>query len=168
MEPSEIYRSIQNHTEAEISLLEEGPEPSVRIPREAVLPILKFLKSAQDLAFTTLMNQTAVHDQEVIRLYWHLFSYPQKHRLTVESAVPLDKPEVDSVTTLWKAANWLERETYDLFGVVFRGHPDLRRIMLPEDWEGHPLRKDYINPDGYQDIDNSPSEIDRRFLQKGK
>ena len=72
-------------------------------------------------------------------------------------------PEVDSVVSVWNAANWLERETWDLLGVSFKGHPDLRRIMNPEDWEGHPLRKDYVIPTQYQDIDNKPSEIAESF-----
>ena len=63
-----------------------------------------------------------------------------------------DKPKVPSVETVWKAANWLEREIYDLLGVEFVGHSDLRRLLMPEDWVGHPLRKDFVEPDEYHGI----------------
>lgn len=168
MNTTEILTLIQQHVKAEIVVLEDGPEPGIRIPHNAIFPVLEFLRNAPELDFNTLMNQTAVHENETIRLFWHLFSYSQKHRLTAESVVPLDNPKVNSVTPLWKAANWLERETFDLFGVEFDGHPDLRRIMLPEDWEGYPLRKDYIDPNGYGDIDNSSSEIDKCFTPMGR
>ena len=79
-----------------------------------------------------------------------------------------DKPEIDSVYEVYKTADWLEREVFDLFGVQYRNHPDLRRIMLPEDWEGHPLRKDYEEHGGYHGISNvrdSPLDL---FLEMDK
>jgi NADH-quinone oxidoreductase subunit C len=66
-----------------------------------------------------------------------------RHMIRIKAEVPEDDCKIDTVTDLWKGANWHERECFDLFGIVFTGHPDLRRILLPEDWEGHPLRKDY-------------------------
>jgi NADH-quinone oxidoreductase subunit C len=72
-----------------------------------------------------------------------LHSPERNERLRLKCRLPGSDPEIDSVTGVWRGANWYERETFDLFGVRFRNHPDLRRIMLPEDWEGHPLRKDY-------------------------
>jgi NADH-quinone oxidoreductase subunit C len=74
---------------------------------------------------------------------YHLHSLSRNVRLRVKCRVPGDNPEIDSVTGVWRSANWFERETFDLFGIRFRNHPDLTRIMLPDDWEGHPLRKDY-------------------------
>lgn len=168
MKPTDIFSLIQKNTKADVKLLEDGPETSVFVPADAVFSVMEYLKSANDLAFNNLMSQTAVHEKEELKLFWHLFSFSQKHRLTVESVVPISHPKVASVTKLWAAADWLERETYDLFGVEFVGHPDLRRIMLPEDWEGFPLRKDYVDPNGYRDIDNSLSEIDKSFKPKGK
>ena len=76
-------------------------------------------------------------------LVYHFFSLPLKHRLRVEVLLQEDDPEVDSVTSLWAGANWLEREVWDMFGIRFRGHPNLKRILMYDEFVGHPLRKDY-------------------------
>jgi NADH-quinone oxidoreductase subunit C len=81
--------------------------------------------------------------QERFVVVYHLFSLPLKHRLRLEVPVGETEPEVDSVTAVWAAANWYEREVWDMFGIRFRGHPDLRRILMYEEFDGHPLRKDY-------------------------
>jgi NADH-quinone oxidoreductase subunit C len=74
---------------------------------------------------------------------YHYFSLPLKHRLRIEVPLDGDEPELDSLTPLWACANWLEREVWDMFGIRFRGHPDLRRILMYDGFAGHPLRKDY-------------------------
>jgi NADH-quinone oxidoreductase subunit C len=74
---------------------------------------------------------------------YNLISTIHRHRIRIKVRVPEDAPRVDSVAAIWQTANWHEREAYDLMGITFAGHPDLRRILLPEDWEGHPLRKEY-------------------------
>jgi NADH-quinone oxidoreductase subunit C len=74
---------------------------------------------------------------------YHLHSIEHNERLRLKCRIPGENPEIASVTSVWRSADWYEREVFDLFGIRFAGHPDLRRIMLPEDWEGHPLRKDY-------------------------
>ena len=169
MKPAEICQLIQAHLrDDDCQLLENAYDPSIRVPASRVFAVMEFLKASQDLDFTVLMNQTASHHDTELRLYWHLYSYSQKHHLTVESAVPVDQPQVSSVVKLWPSADWLERETYDLFGIIFSGHPDLRRIMLPEDWEGFPLRKDYQIPDQYNDMDHRPSDLTLSFKPKGK
>jgi NADH-quinone oxidoreductase subunit C len=76
-------------------------------------------------------------------IVYHLRCDERKDRLRLKCPLPGDAPEIDSVTPVWRSANWCEREVFDLFGVRFTGHPDLRRILMPEDWEGYPLRKDY-------------------------
>jgi len=191
----EIFELIKKNTDAVVSFQEEeGPTPSIYVRSDSILSVMNFLRETDELDFDVLMNQTGLHEtessklfwhlffdvsseseteenhvQEEIRLFWHLYSYKNKHRVTIESSVPIGKPEIDSVVSIWKIADWLERETYDLLGVIFIGHPDLRRIMLPEDWVGHPLRKDYVAPTMYNSIDNTPSEITKSFQpQKGK
>jgi NADH-quinone oxidoreductase subunit C len=77
----------------------------------------------------------------------HLFSYTHRHWIVLKVRVPREDPKVPSLVPVWPGAGWFERESYDLLGIRYEGHPDLRRIMLPEDWEGHPLRKDYRQPE---------------------
>ena len=93
-----------------------------------------------------LSDVTAVdrHPSEPrFEVVYHLLCYDRKERLRLKCRLPGDAPEIESVTGVWRAANWYEREVFDLLGIRFTGHPDLRRILMPEDWEGHPLRKDY-------------------------
>jgi len=94
-------------------------------------------------------NGPGVGTLEVI---YNLYSIPFNHHLALKLVVPRDQAEVDSVENIWKTANWHEREAYDMFGVKFRGHSDLRRILLPADWEGHPLRKDYKHQEYYRGV----------------
>lgn len=84
-----------------------------------------------------------------LEVIYHLFSYGTKEALTLKVKVDKASAVIPTVAKLWDSAEWMERETFDLLGIVFEGHPDLRRIMLPEDWEGHPLRKDYQEPTEY-------------------
>jgi len=91
---------------------------------------------------------------------YNLFSYRHRHRVTLKVVMPRDGAHVPTVTHLWPAVDWHEREAYDLVGVVFDGHPDLRRILLPDDWEGHPLRKDYQVQEFYE-IEGSTVRVPR-------
>ena len=91
-----------------------------------------------------------------IEVVYHLYS--QTHGRSLVTKVQLDRndPKVPSIESVWRMADWHERECYDMFGVVFENHPDLRRILLPFDWEGFPLRKDYVYPDTYRGVTNKP------------
>src|SRR5579871_2301969 len=121
-----------------------------------LVEICRFLKSDPELSFDFLEDLTAVdHPKEnLIRVVYHFYSYRHRHSFKAKAELPRNAPEVDTVEVVWKAANWLEREVLDLFGVTFKGHSDPRRIMLPFDWVGHPLRKDYVEQGGYQGITN--------------
>lgn len=109
--------------------------------------LLATLRDSSNLAFDFLADITAVDwmDQrpERFEVVYHLLSLKFLHRLRIKVAISEDKPAIDSVVELWKGANFLEREVYDMFGIIFTGHPDLRRILLYEEFVGHPLRKDY-------------------------
>ncbi|HEY9487835.1 MAG TPA: NADH-quinone oxidoreductase subunit C [Chryseosolibacter sp.] len=98
---------------------------------------------------TVLDNGTEAGTLEVI---YSLYSIPFNHHLSLKLIVGREQAEVDSVQDVWKTANWHEREAWDMFGIKFTGHPDLRRILLPADWEGHPLRKDYKQQEYYRGI----------------
>lgn len=120
-------------------------EETLVVPREHLFEVLRFLKEQN--SFEMLIDLTAVdylgRKEPRFEAVYHLLSLTQNRRLRVKTPVPESDPVVPSVVPLWKAANWLEREVYDLFGIRFEGHPDLKRILLWEGFEGHPLRKDY-------------------------
>jgi NADH-quinone oxidoreductase subunit C len=132
----------------------KDPFCTIAVPR--VLEICKFLKEDAALRFDFLEDLTATdHPKEnLIRVVYHFYSYRHRHMFISKAEVNRQQPELDSVESIWKAANWMEREVFDLFGINFRGHSDLRRILLPDDWVGHPLRKDYTEAGGYQGISN--------------
>ena len=91
-------------------------------------------------------------DAQTMEVVYNLYSIPFHCSLMLKVVLPREKPQVESVSSIWKSANWLEREVYDMFGIQFKNHPDLRRILMPNDWEGFPLRKDYQHQERYRDI----------------
>ncbi len=117
---------------------------SVHVDREKIVAVCDFLKSDQKTQFDYLSDVTCVHYPERVdapfEMVYNLFSITNNERVRLKAAT---SDNVDSVTGVWPAANWLEREVFDLFGIQFNGHPDLRRLLLPPDWDGYPLRKDY-------------------------
>ena len=122
-------------------------DETVIIRQEGLLTIVRFLKEAPELEFDFLADITAVDylgkREPRFEVVYHLLSLRSHRRFRVKVPVSEEEPEVDSLTPLWKGANWLEREVWDMFGIRFRGHPDLRRILLYEEFRGYPLRKDY-------------------------
>ena len=107
--------------------------------------VCRYLKGDPDLRYDFLSDLTAVdrfHDHPRFEVVYHLYSLQFKRRIRLKTRVE-EGQEIPSVTPVWGTANWHEREVYDMFGIGFEGHPDLRRILMPEAWEGHPLRKDY-------------------------
>lgn len=110
---------------------------------EEILPFLTFLKQDEKLQFDNLMCISGVDEVSRLDLVYHLSSYPHRHRLGVKVSLSRENPKIPSATSLWPGADWHERETYDLYGIIFENHPDLRRILLPDDWEGFPMRRDF-------------------------
>lgn len=122
-------------------------EQTVLIAREMIVPVCRYLHDDPSLAFQQLSDLTAVDWPEAperFEVVYQLNSLRDHRRLRLKARVPLSSCEIDSVVSVWQAANFLEREVFDLFGIRFRQHPDLRRIMMPEEYdEGFPLRKDF-------------------------
>ena len=120
-------------------------EVTVIVPRESIVDVCWSLKSQHgfDMLADLCGADRGPEEEPRFEVNYHLFSTIHYSRLRLKVLLSEDDPEVPSVTTLWKTADWHERETYDLFGVIFDGHPDLRRILLPSDFDGHALRKDY-------------------------
>jgi NADH-quinone oxidoreductase subunit C len=119
--------------------------PSLNLAKEHLVAICQFLKSPAGGAYTLLTDETAAdYPQRAKRfdIIYHLYSFLRNDRLRLRVQVG-EGETVPSVTSVWLTANWLEREVYDMFGVAYEGHPDLKRILMPDGWVGHPLRKDY-------------------------
>lgn len=115
--------------------------------RESLVDLCTYLKKTDDLQFNMLCDlcgvDRGVEEEPRFEVNYHLFSTIKYYRLRVKVLLSEDDPNLPTVTGIWRTANWHERETYDLFGIIFNGHPDLRRILLPEDWQGYALRKDF-------------------------
>ena len=132
----------------------KAKDPSIAVDPGAILDVCRFLRDEPDLSFDCLSNQSGVDYKAkgVIEVVYHLFSYTHRHWIVLKVGAPRDNPVIPTVETVWKAANWMEREIYDLLGVTFEGHSDLRRLLMPEDWIGYPLRKDFVEPEEYHGI----------------
>jgi NADH-quinone oxidoreductase subunit C len=128
---------------------------------EAIAEVCAFAKADAELAFDCLSSLGGVDypKQNVIQVVYNLYSYRQRHPFMLKVDAPRDNPQVPSVSSVWAHAEWQEREAFDLLGVQFTGHPDLRRILMPEDWPGHPLRKDFVEPEEYHGISTSRESL---------
>ncbi len=126
------------------------------VKAQALVDVCRFLKTEPGIELDFLEDETAVDwpKRNVIEVVYHLVSYTHRHVFKLKVEADRAAPSVPTVEGVWKTANWFEREIFDLFGVDFPGHPDLRRIMLPDDWIGHPLRKDYQEAGGWHGISN--------------
>jgi NADH-quinone oxidoreductase subunit C len=135
-------------------VIEFRGETTIVVPRNVLRAVADRCREDQDLQFNLLSDATCVDRfplEPRFEVNYHLVSIPRRDRLRLQVRLSSNDLVVDSLVPVWPGANWLEREIFDLFGIRFNGHPDLRRILLPEDWEGHPLRKDYP-VEGYRDI----------------
>jgi NADH-quinone oxidoreductase subunit C len=146
--PSLLVAALQReHPEWISEVVEALNEVTAIVPREQIAAVSSFLKTAPEAKFDFLADvcgaDRGVEEEPRFEVNYHLFSTTHHHRLRLKVLLNEDDPHVQTVTGVWRTANWHERETFDLFGVVFDGHPDLRRILLPEDWQGYALRKDF-------------------------
>lgn len=129
-------------------------DPWILVAPTAVAEICRVLHDDPALRFDSLSNQSGVDYREkgYVEVVYHLVSYTHRHLVVLKTRTPRDAAELPTVEGVWKAANWHEREIFDLLGVRFTGHSDLRRLLMPEDWVGHPLRKDFVEPEEYHGI----------------
>ncbi len=136
-------RAAMTHVIEEVYAFRD--QVTIRVFKDNIVEVCAFMHDTPDLEFDFLTDLTAVDypaRPKRFDVVYHLYSMTRNHRLRLKAAVAEDE-QIESVVHVWKAANWEERECYDMFGIVFTNHPDLRRILLPEDWEGFPLRKEY-------------------------
>ncbi len=146
--PSPIAAALQReHPEWNLDVVAALGEITIILPREHIVAACDYLKSTAGLEFNFLADlcgfDRGPEEEPRFEVNYHLFSTTKHHRVRLKVLLNEDDPHVATVTDVWRTANWHERETYDLFGVIFDGHPDLRRILLPDDWQGHALRKDF-------------------------
>jgi NADH-quinone oxidoreductase subunit C len=139
----------------------EAASPFAVVAPEALVEAATFCKEDPELAFDNLMCLSAAdYPKETpprFEVVYHLLSYAHAHTFAIKVYLPHDEPRVASVEEIWGVANWHEREAFDMFGVLFIGNSDLRRILLPDDWVGHPLRKDWQDPDFYNGMHVKPT-----------
>lgn len=156
MTPVEVQQKIKERfgEDTVSSFNEKALDPSIVVKATSIREVCRYLKDDPGLAFDCLSNMSGVDylKEGKIQVVLHLYSYLHRHQIVIKVDIPRENPTMPSIEGVWKAANWQEREIYDLLGVVFTDHPDLRRLLMPEDWIGHPLRKDFVEPEEYHGI----------------
>ena len=142
-------------------------DPNLRVDPQAVVEVCRCLRDEPDLKFETLSDLTGLDlpKENKIQVVYHIYSYSHRHQIVLKVDLPRENPQLSTMEGVWKVANWLEREAFDLFGIVFEGHTDLRRILLPEDWVGHPLRKDYVEQEEYDGISTQRAPLVEKLLR---
>jgi NADH-quinone oxidoreductase subunit C len=151
MEPLQIAKMVEEKFAGQVlSTMSHAGQVGILVRKEVIRDICLYLRDEPSLKMDHLADLTAVDYSKYpgdtgprFEVVYNLISTSYRHRIRIKARVPEEDPRIDSVCSIWQTANWHERETFDLMGVKFDGHPDLRRILLPEDWEGHPLRKEY-------------------------
>ncbi len=133
-------------SEIDFELSEYLDELTIKLPKEHIVKVCEFLKKDSDLEFLLCLDITAIDwakRKNRFTVVYHIYSFKNNFRLRLKADVDESDCTIDTVSSVWKGADWQERETYDMYGIKFNDHPDLRRMYMPEDFEYHPLRKDF-------------------------
>jgi NADH-quinone oxidoreductase subunit C len=168
MHAKDIYAALEQQFPGKVGNFKaDALEPYLTVQGSSIVEVCRFLRDRAGLDFQVLSDLTALDwpKEEKIQIVYHLFSYAHNHQVVLKVDLPRDNPKIATVEGVWKVANWFEREVYDLFGVIFEGHSDLRRIMLPEDWIGYPLRKDYVEQEEYDGISTQRAPLVEKLLR---
>jgi NADH-quinone oxidoreductase subunit C len=163
MEPKAIHEKlVARFGERILSVDLEAASPFAVVATEAIAEVAAFCKGDPDLVFDNLMCLSGVdypgEDPPRMEVVYHLLSYTHHHTFALKVHTSRENPAVATVEGVWGVANFHERECWDMFGIVFTGHSDMRRILLPDDWEGFPLRKDWEDPEYYNGMHVKPTE----------
>lgn len=153
----EIKNTLNNNREIPLELSESpnSSPPALTIQPEDLLPICTTLHQNSSTFFDMLSCVTGIDngvEAGTMEVIYNLYSIPFHTSLMLKVVLPRGNPEVESVNSIWMSANWMEREVFDMYGIHFKNHPDLRRILMPADWRGNPLRKDYKHEEYYRGI----------------
>ena len=168
MNALEIYSVLEKQFSGKVSDFKGDVfDPWLLVDRSSIVEVCTFLRNGAGLDFHVLSDLTAIDwpKDEKVQIVYHLFSYAHNHQIVLKVDLGRENPRIATVEGVWKVANWFEREIYDLFGVIFDGHSDLRRIMLPEDWTGYPLRKDYVEQEEYDGISTQRAPLVEKLLR---
>lgn len=150
-----ILTIIREVSQAEITEIPNSTPFGVIIKKEIILSLCERLHRDPELYFDMLSCITGVDngpEAATMEVIYHLYSIPFNQSLVLKVILPREDSELESIVSIWKTANWLEREVFDMFGITFTNHPDLRRILMPADWKGYPLRKDYKHEEYYRGV----------------
>ncbi|MBI4564561.1 MAG: NADH-quinone oxidoreductase subunit C [Planctomycetes bacterium] len=149
----EVYERLKEGCPgAVVEIVEPSGEAYAVVEPSRIVEVCRFLRDTVELDFDYPSCISGVDDLKNLWVVYHLYSVRRNHRAVLKVKLDRENPAVSSVCGVWSGANWHEREAYDMYGIVFEGHPDPRRILLPEDWPGYPMRKDYDFPEHYQGI----------------
>ena len=168
MEAKEIADRLERQFPGKVSGFKGDVfDPFLHVDSQAIVEACRYLRDEPDLKFEILSDLTALDlpKENKIQVVYHLHSYSLRHQIVLKVDLRREEPHAPTMEGVWRAANWMEREVFDLFGVVFEGHSDLRRIMLPEDWVGHPLRKDYVEQEEYDGISTERAPLVEKLLR---
>jgi NADH-quinone oxidoreductase subunit C len=158
VETSKIAEKIKGKFgDAGVELQSETIDPFIVVPAEKIADICRFLRDDPEIHLNAFSSISGVDwpEEGLIDVVYHLASYKHHNVCVLKVRLSREKPEVPTIEGVWKAANWFERETFDLLGVIFTGHSNLKRLLLPDDWEGYPLRKDYEEQPSYHGMETT-------------
>lgn len=147
--------SLIRTLDASAELVANTSPKTIAVNPGSLVAVTRLLHADPSTYFDQLTCVTGIDngvEAGTMEVIYHLYSIPFNVSLALRVTLPREKPEVETLCTVWKSANWLERETYDMLGISFTNHPDLRRILMPADWEGFPLRKDYQESERYREV----------------
>ncbi len=164
MESKSIYQKLAQRFGDSVSEYTEAKDPFCKVRPASIRDVSLYCRDDAELRFDFLQCMTAVDwiKQSILQVVYHLYSYDKRHSFVLKVDAPRDNAIVPSVVSVWATADWQEREQFDLLGVQFEGHPDLRRLLMPDDWDGHPMRKDFKEAAEYRGMPTtrySPLEL---------
>lgn len=150
-----LLEIITSVVQQELTPLPHATPACIRIPAEKIVEVCKIVYEHPECYFDSLSCLTGLDNGKeagTMEVIYNLYSIPFNQHLMLSVTIPRENPVIDSVSSIWRTANWHEREAFDMYGIHFNNHPDLRRILMPADWEGFPLRKDYQHQESYRGI----------------
>jgi NADH-quinone oxidoreductase subunit C len=159
MDKEKIFLLVESASKNKPVWVEHTTPSMLLVHADDLVAVTKILQQNSETYFDQLACVTGIDngpDLNTMEVVYNLYSIPFNYSLALKVVLNRQNPEVESLVSIWKSANWLERETFDMYGIKFMNHPDLRRILMPADWEGFPLRKDYQEQETYRNIKLAP------------